>query len=87
MDFMHDQLEDVTLFVWMLVDSGARNSEVLHRTWQELDIFAAASPSRYVRLGGLDGTVLLQPPMQLPGARAALALQLATFISPCSGAA
>ena len=27
-----------TLFVWMLVDSGARKSEVLHRTWQELDI-------------------------------------------------
>ena len=27
-----------TLFVWMLVDSGARKSEVPHRTWQELDI-------------------------------------------------
>ncbi len=27
-----------TLFVWMLVDSGARKSEVLQRTWQELDI-------------------------------------------------
>ena len=27
-----------TLFVWMLVDSGARKSELLLRTWQELDI-------------------------------------------------
>lgn len=27
-----------TLFVWMLVDSGARKSEVLHRTRQELEI-------------------------------------------------
>jgi integrase len=27
-----------TLFVWMLVDSGARKSEVLERSWQELDI-------------------------------------------------
>jgi integrase len=27
-----------TLFVWMLVDSGARKSELLHRSWQDLDI-------------------------------------------------
>ena len=27
-----------TLFVWMLVDSGARKSELLQRSWQELDI-------------------------------------------------
>jgi integrase len=27
-----------TLFVWMLVDSGARKSELLERSWQELDI-------------------------------------------------
>jgi integrase len=27
-----------TLFVWMLVDSGARKSELLHRSWRDLDI-------------------------------------------------
>lgn len=27
-----------TLFVWMLVDSGARKSELLQRSWQDLDI-------------------------------------------------
>ena len=27
-----------TLFVWMLVDSGTRKSELLHRSWQDLDI-------------------------------------------------
>lgn len=27
-----------TLFVWMLLDSGARKSELLHRSWQDLDI-------------------------------------------------
>jgi len=27
-----------TLFVWMLVESGARKSELLQRTWQDLDI-------------------------------------------------
>ena len=27
-----------TLFVWMLLDSGARKSELLQRTWQDLDL-------------------------------------------------
>jgi integrase len=27
-----------TLFVWMLLDSGARKSELLQRSWQDLDI-------------------------------------------------
>jgi integrase len=27
-----------TLFVWMLADSGARKSELLERTWNDLDI-------------------------------------------------
>ena len=27
-----------TLFVWMLLDSGARKSELLQRTWQDFDL-------------------------------------------------